>query len=111
MSRTLKVEIAGKEYAFGLNRKEIVRGEKIGLRLKNTEDMPGTQMVLFWKVGIHQHHSNLNDSQCEELLDQFVAEGGNLSSVVQFLSEEYAAFFSPTQTDTKPEKPLKIEEN
>lgn len=109
MSKVLIIDVANKEYKFGLDRKEIVRAEKIGFRIREIESSPVTQISMFWKVGLHKHQPNLNDMQCDDLMDKYIEEGGDVNEVIEFLSQEYVAFLQTTQADTKKKK-ARVEE-
>lgn len=104
MSKVLIIDVQEKEYKFALDRKEIVRAEKIGFRIRDIENSPITQISLFWKVGLHKYQPNLNDNQCDELMDLYIEEGGDINEVIEFLSNEYVAFLQTTQVDTKKKK-------
>lgn len=101
MSKVLIIDVEEKEYKFALDRNEIVRAEKMGFKLKEIENSPVTQISLFWLVGLHKFHPNLNEKQALGLFDKYIDEGGDVNEVIEFLSNEYAAFFQTTQADTK----------
>ena len=101
MNKVLVIDVENKEYKFALDRSEIVRAEKIGLKLREIETSPLTQISIFWCVGLHKLQPSLNEKQCLALLDKYVEEDGDVNEVIEFLSNEYAAFFQTTQANTK----------
>lgn len=110
MSRKMIIDIDGKDYTLSLDRKEIVRGEKIGLNLSQLESSPLTQMSIFWNVGLHKEQPNLSTIKLEELMDKFIEEGGDIKEVIGFLSEEYATFFQTNLQNTKTLKKARLVE-
>lgn len=110
MAKKLVVDIENKEYEFALDRKEIIRAEKIGLKLKEIENNPLTQMSILWTVGLHKLQPTLSNEKALDLMDKYIEEGGDISEVVEFLSNEYASFFQTTQTDTKSLKKARVEQ-
>ena len=111
MSKRLIVEIEGSEYSFALDRKEIVRAEKNGLRLREADDSPATQMTILWTIGLHKYQSNINEKVCSDLMDKYIDEGGDIQEVIEFLSGEYASFFQTTQTNSKQLKKARVIED
>lgn len=109
MSKVLITEIEEKEYRFALDRKEIIRAEKLGLKLKDFETSPLTQISILWSVGLHKYQPNLSEQKSLDLIDKYVEEGGDINEVVEFLSNEYASFFQTTQADTKKLKKARVE--
>lgn len=109
MTRKFIVEIEDKEYAFALDRKEIVRGEQLGMRLRDFELSPVTQTSILWQVGLHKFQPKLNAVVASDLMDKYIEEGGDVQEIVGFLLEEYASFFENTQTDTQKVKKGRVE--
>lgn len=110
MARKLVVDIENKEYGFALDRKEIMRAEKIGLKIKEIDNNPLTQMSILWTVGLHKLQPTLSNDKALDLMDKYTEEGGDVNEVIEFLSNEYASFFQTTQTDTKSLKKARVEE-
>lgn len=104
MSKVLITEIEEKEYRFALDRNEIIRAEKLGLKLREIENAPITQLSILWSVGLHKHQPNLNEKQTLSLLDKYIEEDGDFNEIIEFLTGEYSAFFQTTQADTKKKK-------
>jgi hypothetical protein len=69
MAKKMTIEIGGKDYAFALDRKEMVRGESIGFRLDELQYKPQTQVSLFWAIGLHKFQPNLRLDKAFDLLD------------------------------------------
>jgi len=110
MAKVLIIDVDGKDYRFGLDRNEIRRGEKKGLRLKDFEDMPIDQITTLWEVGLHKYQPKLTEVQCEALYDKYLEEDGDLMEVIEFLMKEYAHFVPTLQTDTPKVKKARYEE-
>lgn len=109
MAKKFIVEIEDKEYAFALDRKEIVRGESLGLRVREIELSPVSQISILWQVGLHKFQPKMSAVTASELMDKYLEEGGDVQEVVAFLMEEYVDFFENTQTDTKKVKKGRVE--
>lgn len=109
MAKVMIVDIGDKEFKFALDRKELVRAEKLGFNIRQIEDNPMTQISLFWTIGLHKLQPSLNENQCLELLDKYIEEDGDLTEVIEFLSQEYVAFLQTTQFDSKKSKKGRVE--
>lgn len=101
-----RVEIGGKEYVFSLDREEIKRGEKMGLRVRLIEDEPLTQISLLWFVGLRKHQPNISPKVADDLMRTYTEEGGSYEEIIAFLLEEYSTFFQTTQLNTEKKKPI-----
>lgn len=110
MSRKMIIDIDGSEYAFGLDRSEIKRAEKLGFDINKFNSMPMTQTDLFWSIGLHKYQPNLNLDKCYKLIEQYQNEDGDIQEVINFLSEEYTTFFLATLQDTKTLKKARVVE-
>lgn len=108
--KKLIVDIEGKDYEFALDRKEIIRGESLGFKLREIENNPMTQISLFWAIGLHKLQPKIKNDEALELLDKYLEEGGDINEVIEFLSNQYIAFLQTTQTDTKKVKKARVEE-
>jgi len=109
MAKVLITDIDGKEYKFALDRTEIIRAEKLGFKIREIENEPLTQISLFWFIGLHKFQPEIKQEEAFELLDKFMEEGGNLPEIVEFLSNEYAAFLQTTPTNSKKLKKSRVE--
>jgi len=109
MVNVLVIDVSGVEYKFALDRAEIVRAEKMGLKLKALEDTPLTQMTFLWAIGLHKIQPKLFNEECYELYDKYLAENGDVQEVIQFLSNEYGSFFQTTQQSTEETKKARLE--
>ena len=109
MSRKLTIDVKGKEYEFGLDRKELKRAEGLGFKINELQDKPVTQIELFWLVGLHKYQPKIKPDEASALMDSYIEEGGDVSEIIEFLSEEYLAFFPTTQVDTKEVKKARVE--
>lgn len=91
------IDVNKKEYTLELNRAEIKRAEGFGLKVKDFENSPQTQMSNLFKASLHKNHPELNGAQCDELLDAYANEGGDIEDLMSNLLELYTSFFSTTQ--------------
>lgn len=105
--RKIVIEVKGKEYAFALDRFEVIRGEKQGMALRMAVDMPFNQVQNLWTVGLHKFQPSLNSKQCFDLWDYYIEEGGDTADVVNFLMEEYESFSQTTQSNLEETKKKK----
>lgn len=109
MSKVLIAEIGGKEYKFALDRKEIIRAEARGFSAREIENSPTTQMSFLWEAGLHKFQPNLKLEESLGLMDTYIEEDGDIAEIIEFLSNEYAAFLQATPTNSKKLKKARVE--
>lgn len=92
MSRFLKIEIGEKEYSLGFpTRKDAMRAEMEGLDITNAGKILSLSETLFY-AGLLARNPLMTREEANALLDQYLAEGGELEEITQFLINEYTAF-------------------
>lgn len=104
----IAIEVSDKEYLFEIDRKEIIRAEKIGFRIKEIESSPLTQLYLLWNVGLHKNQPTLSMNFTNDLMDKYESENGDVSEVIDFLSNEYLNFLQTTPQNTKELKKARV---
>ncbi len=101
------IEIGGKEYNLCLTREAVKEIEKEGFNIQEFMSKPITYMDILWVGGFYVNHRNINKTKALNLQDQYKAEGGNVTEVIEFLATEYANFVN-APSDTKSTKKAKI---
>ena len=105
----MKVEIGDKEYILGYpTRKDAMIAEDNGLDLTEAGKIVKITATLFY-TGLLAKQPKIKRDEAEELLEQYIAEGGEVEELTQFLVSEYMAFTqSPTGKKKKKAKIVEI---
>ena len=91
MSKLLEIEVKGKTYLLGYpTRKDAVRAENAGLDVTNIKILSMTE-VLFYS-GLLAKQPTISRKEANEIMDNYLAEGGDLEEITKFLTEQYVAF-------------------
>lgn len=107
-SRLIKIEVGNKEYVLGYpTRKDAVNAEINGLDITNAGKILSLTETLFY-TGLLAKQSNITREESVELLEKYIAEGGETEEITQFLISEYMAFTK--SPDGKNKKKAKIVE-
>lgn len=104
----LQVEIGDKDYIFELDRASIRKGELNGFSIRKVEDQPMNMTALLWSIGLYKNHPNLTFEKAAKLFDEYANEGGDISEVIQFLTDQYQSFSLATPEDSKKVKKAKL---
>ncbi len=108
MSKFMKIEIGEKEYDLGFpTRKDAIRAEMEGLDVTNAGKILSLTEVLFYS-GLLAKKPLMTREESNDLLEQYIAEGGEIEEITQFLIKEYTAFIK--SPDGKKKKKAKIVE-
>ena len=108
LSKGIKVEVGEKEYTLGYpTRKDAINAEINGLDITNAGKVLILTETLFF-TGLLAKQPEITRTQAVELLEQYIAEGGETEEITQFLINEYVAFTK--SPDGKKKKKAKIVE-
>ncbi len=108
MSKFMKIEVGDKEYSLGFpTRKDAVRAEIEGLDITNAGKVLSLSETLFY-AGLLARNPLMTREEAIEILEQYLAEGGEIEEITQFLISEYTAFIK--SPDGKKKKKAKIVE-
>lgn len=108
MSKLIKIEIGDKEYTLGYpTRKDAIKAEVNGLDITNAGKILSLTEVLFY-TGLLAKQPEITKEASNELLEEYLQEGGELEEITQFLINEYMAFMK--SPDGKKKKKAKIVE-
>ena len=108
MSKMIKVEIEGKEYILGYPTRNDARiAEMNGLDLTEAGKMIILTEILFF-TGLLAKQPEIKREEAIELLEKYIAEGGEVEDITQFLINEYVAF-SKSPDGKKKKKPQIVE--
>lgn len=108
MSKLMKIDIENKEYILGYpTRKDAINAELNGLDITNAGKVLILTETLFY-TGLLAKQPNINREEAVELLEKYIAEGGETEEITQFLLSEYMAFTK--SPDGKKSKKAKIVE-
>lgn len=92
--KAMKIEIEGKEYTLGFfTRTDAKRAESKGLEITKGEEKPlSFYDKLFW-TGLLAKQPHITEKQAEDLIEKYMAEGGDSEEIVKFLTEQLVSFF------------------
>lgn len=108
MSRLMKIEVGTKEYLLGYpTRKDAKIAEINGLDITEAGKVLLLTDTLFY-TGLLAKQPEITREQAIELLEKYIAEGGETTEITQFLIGEYMAFTK--SPDGKKKKEAKIVE-
>lgn len=92
MSKLIEIEVKDKKYLLGYpTRKDAIRAENIGLDVTNAGKVLSTTETLFY-TGLLAKQPTITREKADEIMEDYLAEGGELSEITQFLIEQYVAF-------------------
>lgn len=101
MEKRAIIEINNKKYTFEIDRKSIILMEtKFNFQPKLFEKQPLTQSLKAWMGGLNKNHPELTAAQCEDLFDAAVLAELAPMEIVNFVIEQYTAFFQTTQLNS-----------
>lgn len=88
----MKIEVGEKEYTLGYpTRKDAKNAEINGLDITNAGKVLILTETLFY-TGLLAKQPEITREEAEELLEKYIAEGGEAEEITQFLISEYVAF-------------------
>lgn len=110
MSKVLVIEIEDKEYKLGYpTRKSVKVAEENGLDVMNNMDKLVNMTDKLFYTGLMAYQDNIKENEAEELLDKYIAEGGDSEEIFKFLTEQYMGFIkSPATSKKKKAKVIQI---
>ena len=106
----LEIEVGEKTYKLGFPRRiDAKTAEDKGLRLIQIENKPIEVTEKLFYTGLLAKHPSMTESEAENLLNQYVEEGGEIGEINTFLIKQYTAFQqSPNGKKKKKAKIIKI---
>lgn len=108
MSKLMKIEVGTKEYLLGYpTRKDAKIAEINGLDISEAGKVLLLTDTLFY-TGLLAKQPEITREEAIELLEKYIAEGGETTEITQFLINEYVAFTK--SPDGKKKKEAKIVE-
>ena len=104
MIKLMEIEVKGKTYLLGYpTRKDAINAENAGLDVTNIKILSMTE-VLFYS-GLLAKQPAISREKANEIMEDYLAEGGDLEEITKFLTEQYVAFTkSPDGTKKKKAK-------
>ena len=104
MSKLMEIEVKGKTYLLGYpTRKDAIKAENAGLDVTNVKILSMIE-VLFYS-GLLAKQPATSREKANEIMEDYLAEGGDLEEITKFLTEQYVAFTkSPDGTKKKKAK-------
>lgn len=88
----MKIEVGDKEYTLGYpTRNDAKIAEMNGLDITNAGKVITLTETLFF-TGLLAKQPEITRERAVELLEQYIAEGGETEEITQFLISEYVAF-------------------
>ena len=106
----LEIEIGEKAYKLGFpTRKDAKIAEDNGLRLLQLENKPIEVTDKLFYTALLAKQPSITESEAENLLNQYVEEGGEIGEINEFLIKQYTAFQkSPNGKKKKKAKIIRI---
>lgn len=93
---TMSIDIDGKEYKLGLNRKAVKIAEVLGLTLDAFDTRPLNTIDLLWRASFLPNHPEITDKLAEDLYEKLEETNPEkIGEIIKFLTEQYGAFFKP----------------
>ncbi len=106
MSKLMEIEVKDKKYLLGYpTRKDAIRAENAGLDITNAGKALTTTEILFY-TGLLAKQPAISRGKALEIMEDYLAEDGDLEEIIQFLSEQYVAFIK--SPDGKKKRKAKI---
>lgn len=88
----MKIEVGEKEYILGYpTRQDAINAEVNGLDITNAGKVLIMAETLFY-TGLIAKQPEITREEASELLEKYIAEGGDVEETTQFLINEYVAF-------------------
>lgn len=106
----LEIEVGEKTYKLGFPRRTDVKtAENKGLRLMQIENKPIEVTDKLFYTALLAKQPSITESEAENLLNQYVEEGGEIGEINEFLIKQYTAFQkSPNGKKKKKAKIIRI---
>lgn len=100
-SKYVEIEVGEKKYKLGYpNRLAVINAEKRGLNVTSGNIVEIASMLFY--TGLASYTPDLTLEEGLNIMDKFIADGGDLEEISKFLSNEYQNFItSPTSTKKK----------
>lgn len=101
------INIGEKDYELVLTRNAIKWLENRGITLDTIDKKLLTFVDGMWVALFIANYSDMSETDCIALLEQYESEGGDVSEIVKFAVDEYTAFInalSGTKSKTKKKK-------
>ena len=91
MSKLMEIEVKDKKYLLGYpTRADAVRAENVGLDVTNIKILSMTEALFY--SGLLAKQPATSREKAIEIMEDYLAEGGDLEEVTKFLTEQYVAF-------------------
>lgn len=105
-NKLLEIEVKDKTYLLGFpTRKDAIRAEEEGLDVINgTSKLLSFSTKLFY-TALLAKQPLIKEDKAEEIMQDYIDEGGDLEEIITFLSEQYVGF---TKSQKKKKKKAKI---
>ncbi len=104
----MKIEVGGTDYILGYpTRKDAVNAENNGLDVTSAGKIVSLTETLFY-TGLLAKQPIISKEKAIEILEQYIAENGDIEEITQFLINEYTAFIQ--SPNGKKKKKAKIVE-
>ena len=107
--KLMQIEVGEEKYLLGFpTRADAYRAEDEGLDIVN-----GTSKLLRFSskliyTGLLAKQPNMTEEKANEIIDEYIEEGGELEEIISFLSEQYSGFMKSQNTSKKKKKKAKI---
>lgn len=106
----IEIEVGDKTYKLGYpTRKDAKIAEDRGLQLLQLENKPLVVTGKLFYTGLLSAQPLITEEKAEEIMNQYIEEGGIIGEINEFLIKQYSAFQqSPTGKKKKKAKIVKI---
>ena len=108
-SKLLEIEVGEKKYYLGYpTRKDAIVAENNGLDVTEAGKIITLSDKLFY-TGLLAKQPKMTKDEADEILEEYVSEGGDIAEITQFLVNQYVAFTkSPTGKKKKKAKIIEM---
>ena len=87
------IEVGEKEYKLGFpDRMSIKKAEAKGMNIIEGSEKLVTAMDKIFYGGLLAYQPEMTEKEGLEILEQYLAEGGDVNEIIPFLTEQYMAF-------------------
>ena len=100
MSRIMKIQVGDKEYKLGYpTRKDAKIAEANGVDIVNNGGKMITLNDKLFFTGLLANHPSTTEYEAIGIMEAYKKEGGDINEVINFLTEEYMAFFYSSEEE------------
>ncbi len=104
----LEIEVKEKTYLLGYpTRQDAIKAEDYGFDVAKIQVLSMTEILFY--TGLLAKQPEITREEADEIMDNYLIEGGDLEEITKFLTQQYVSFTkSPDGTKKKKAKIIKI---